>query len=132
MMAVIKKSRQREALLRILRSTDAHPNADAIYEEVRKEIPKISLGTVYRNLNLLLSTGEILRLDVGDGCDHFDGRATPHYHLKCDQCGRILDLRMPYRYPLDREAELEDGAVIRMHDLVFYGCCGECKKNNII
>ena len=66
-------SRQREAILQVLRSTDTHPSASAVYNEVRKLIPNISLGTVYRNLAALAEDGSVLSLSVGDGYEHFDG-----------------------------------------------------------
>ncbi len=84
-------SRQREAILNVLRSTDTHPTADWIYNEVRKSIPNISLGTVYRNLAALSEAGEILRLNVGEGREHFDGNISPHLHLTCKVCGSITD-----------------------------------------
>ena len=84
-------SRQREAILKVLRSTDKHPTATAVYEEVRKVIPNISLGTVYRNLAALSTDGTVLSLSVGDGHEHFDADVTPHAHLHCRQCGRIFD-----------------------------------------
>lgn len=70
-------SRQREAILQVLRSTDTHPSASAVYNEVRKLIPNISLGTVYRNLAALAEDGSVLSLSVGDGYEHFDG-TLPH------------------------------------------------------
>ena len=72
-MAGLKHSRQREAILDYLHSTKSHPTAEAVYWKVREEFPKISLGTVYRNLNLLANQGQVLRLQCGDGVEHFDG-----------------------------------------------------------
>ena len=91
-MAVIKYSRQREAILLYLRSTKSHPTAENVYTEIRKEFPKISLGTVYRNLNLLVDQGEILRLNCGDGVEHFDAKTEPHNHFACRTCGAVIDL----------------------------------------
>ena len=84
-------SKQREAILEVLRNTDTHPTANWIYEKVREKIPNISLGTVYRNLSALSSEGEILLLKVGDTFDHFDGDISPHAHLYCKECGKIID-----------------------------------------
>ncbi len=87
-------SRQRSAVLEVLRSTDIHPTAAEIYERVRVLIPNISLGTVYRNLADLRNSGEILSLSVGDGVEHFDGDNTPHLHLHCKKCGKITDVQI--------------------------------------
>ena len=84
-------SRQREAILKNLRHRTDHPSADMVYESLRHEIPNISLGTVYRNLNNLSENGSILRFAVG-GKEHFDGNITPHIHFICTDCGAIQDV----------------------------------------
>ena len=91
-------SRQREAIINVLRSTDTHPTAGWIYEKVREEIPNISLGTVYRNLSALSEAGEILSINVGDGYEHFDGDISPHLHLYCRECEKIFDQRLKSDY----------------------------------
>lgn len=91
-MAGLKYSRQREAVLVYLRSTKSHPTAEQVYQKIREEFPKISLGTVYRNLNLLADCGEILRLNCGDGVEHFDATTTPHNHFICRRCRQVIDL----------------------------------------
>ena len=78
---MLKYSRQREAIKDFLMTRKDHPTADVVYSNVRTEFPNISLGTVYRNLTLLADLGEIARLRVGDGVDHFDADTSPHYHF---------------------------------------------------
>ena len=78
-----KYSRQREEIKKYLSTRKDHPSADQVYAAMRQEIPNISLGTVYRNLTMLADTGEILRLRVGDGVDHFDYDTSEHYHFIC-------------------------------------------------
>ena len=85
-------SRQREAILNNLKSRRDHPTAEAVYEAIKKDYPNISLGTVYRNLSLLVSTGEILELSEGDGPKHYDGFTYDHDHFVCTSCGRIIDI----------------------------------------
>ena len=87
-------SRQREEIVQFLRTRKDHPTAEVVYENVRMVYPKISLGTVYRNLTLLSETGEILRLRLGDGVDHFDADTSEHYHVICSGCGSVVDLNM--------------------------------------
>lgn len=128
-MAVLKYSRQREAVLAYLRSSKAHPTAEMVYTSVREEFPKISLGTVYRNLNLLADTGEILRLNCGDGVEHFDARTSPHDHFICRQCGSVLDLEMDTAdrgKSLDEEAAQNFSGEIEGHEIYFYGTCDHC------
>lgn len=90
----LKYSRQREVIKDFLCTRKDHPTADVVYMNVRQEYPNISLGTVYRNLTLLSEIGEIRRLRVGDGVDHFDADTSPHHHFICSHCGRIIDLKM--------------------------------------
>lgn len=80
-MAAIKHSRQRDAILTFLISRKDHPTAEVVYENVRREFPKISLGTVYRNLTLLVDMGHAVKVPCDDGSVHFDGNVSPHYHL---------------------------------------------------
>ena len=82
----LKYSKQREAIKEFLCTRKDHPTADNVYMEVRKEFPNISLGTVYRNLTLLAELGEIARINVGDGTDHFDPNTSLHYHFICKGC----------------------------------------------
>ena len=90
-MAARKHSRQRDSILQFLMTRKDHPTADIIYMNVRQRNPSISLGTVYRNLTLLAENGEIKRLNMGDGVDHFDADTSPHYHLFCEKCGGVVE-----------------------------------------
>ena len=90
----LKKSKQRDLIKNFLMGRKDHPTADIIYMNVRQQLPNISLGTVYRNLTLLADIGEIQRLRVGDGVDHFDADISPHYHFVCTECGNVVDLQM--------------------------------------
>ena len=94
-MKTLKYSRQRESIKSCLMNRCDHPTADALYTTLREQFPNISLGTVYRNLNLLVDLGEIKKIPSGDGIDHFDYDTSPHYHFVCRQCGCIRDLPMP-------------------------------------
>ena len=91
-MKTLKYSRQRESIKTCLMGRKDHPTADALYTSIREQFPNISLGTVYRNLNLLVDLGEIRKLSCGDGTDHFDYDTSPHYHFVCKECGKIMDI----------------------------------------
>ena len=125
-MAGLKYSRQREAVLDYLHSTTSHPTAETIYLALRRQFPKISLGTVYRNLNLLAEQGEILRLSCGDGVEHFDATVEPHNHFICRKCGSVIDLQMKSIDTIDRMAEKNFTGEIEGHELYFYGTCEQC------
>ena len=122
-------SRQREAILNVLRSTDTHPTAGWIYEKVREQIPNISLGTVYRNLTELSQSGDILSIDVRDGQEHYDGDNSPHLHLRCKCCGSLSDVPI-CDDPLSALA-LKKGFTPEAAVYVIYGKCKNCIKVKI-
>lgn len=125
-LAGIKYSKQREAILTYLHSTKEHPTAEVVYTKLRETNPKLSLGTVYRNLNLLADSGEILRLNCGDGTDHFDATTEPHYHFRCEKCGKVLDLDMPSIDHIDEVAAERFDGEVHGHEVYFYGICKKC------
>lgn len=123
-----KRSKQRDAILEVLHSTKAHPTADIIYAEVRKKIPNISLGTVYRNLAKLSEDNTIIKVNAGTGVEHFDGTPTPHYHVVCTECGAIDDIEAD---PLEEvnawAAKIFKGEIYK-HSTIFFGKCEKCKN----
>ena len=128
-MAAIKHSRQREMIKAFLMSRKDHPTADIVYMNVRQQNPNISLGTVYRNLTLLADMGEIRRLRVGDGVDHFDADISPHYHFVCTECGAVIDLEMDSIEGITELAGAGFNGRIAGHVTYFYGSCGTCAKS---
>ena len=125
---MVKHSKQRDSKLEFLRGRYDHPTAETIYENVREKFPKISLGTVYRNLALLTELGEIQTLTVENGPDRFDGNAAPHYHFICKNCNAVIDLDMPDMSHIDILAGVGFDGVIESHVAYFYGKCGECVR----
>ena len=128
-MAALKHSRQREMIKAFLMSRKDHPTADIVYMNVRQQNPNISLGTVYRNLTLLADIGEIRRLRVGDGVDHFDADISPHYHFVCTECGAVIDLEMDSIEGITELAGAGFNGRIAGHVTYFYGSCGNCAKS---
>lgn len=133
----LKHSRQRDSIKEFLQGRKDHPTAAVVYENVRKTIPNISLGTVYRNLTLLADIGEISRIHVGDGVDHFDADISPHYHFICRECGNVMDMDMD-KMNLEKAAGRNFGGEIEYHTICFYGKCEKCccktsiqKKHNV-
>ena len=124
-MKELRHSRQRDAILENLRGRYDHPTADVIYADIKKDFPKISLGTVYRNLALLTEIGEIRKLDCGQGIVRYDGHTECHDHFVCSRCGKTIDLA-----PSKNVIAAKNSAIgsIESYSLIFKGYCKECKK----
>ena len=120
-------TRQRQVILEELRKVDTHPSADEVYEMVRKRLPRISLGTVYRNLEILSASGEIQRLELGCNLKRFDGIASNHYHIRCPDCDRVVDV--PANSEVVVNHELKDATEFKIlgHRLEFIGICPDCQ-----
>ena len=125
-MKPLKYSRQRESIKEFLQGRTDHPTTDTVYTNIREIYPNISLGTVYRNLALLASLGEIQKITCEDGADRFDPNTCPHYHVVCRCCGRVDDLPMVWATELDRKAETIYGGQIEGHVTSFFGICADC------
>ena len=110
-MAVLRYSKQRESIKNYLCGREDHPTADMIYTSIREEYPNISLGTIYRNLSLLVEIGEIQKITT-DGADRFDARVTPHNHFVCRRCGRVMDMMVPLDRDFEEWNKLLDGGYI--------------------
>lgn len=127
----IKYSRQREVIKDFLSTRKDHPTADMVYMNVRQQFPNISLGTVYRNLTLLTERGEIQKISVGDGVDHFDSDVSHHNHFICRKCGSVIDLEMESIEHIAETARENFNGCIEGHITYFYGLCGDCCKSNL-
>ena len=125
-----RETKQREAILRVLRNTKAHPTADWIYQEVRKEIPNISKGTVYRNLQVLQADGAVTELNLDGALSRFEVKQARHYHFRCDQCGRVFDLDEPVNNELDERVAMRTGFKVSYHQTEFRGLCRDCQKGS--
>lgn len=127
-MATLKHSKQREMIKDFLMGRKDHPTADVVYMNVRQQNPNISLGTVYRNLTLLADIGEIQRLRLGDGVDHFDADISKHYHFICGHCSKVIDLEMEDIDSVMEVAGLRFKGSITGHTTYFNGLCEDCLK----
>lgn len=125
--STMRRSRQREEILKVLKETTSHPTADWIYRQVRNSVPNISLGTVYRNLHILRVAGEILELNYGNSLSRFDFRTDEHYHFLCDKCGCVRDVEKCEGLDLNSAFARAASLDIREHRLEFHGLCLDCK-----
>jgi Fur family ferric uptake transcriptional regulator/Fur family peroxide stress response transcriptional regulator len=123
-------TKQKRIILQILKNTDSHPTADYIYQEARKVLPDISLGTVYRNLRVLREQGEILELSYGSTFSRYDGNPSNHYHFVCTKCGKVQDVDIVLKTKLEEEVREKMGVDVEGHRLEFYGVCNDCKVKN--
>lgn len=125
-MAVTKHSKQRDALIDILQSTDTHPTAEWVYEQMKDKFPNVSLATVYRNLKHMIEMG-IARELYTDNSSRFDANMKEHYHFICKKCNKLIDI-----FPEEENCEItkikQKGFLIDRYDLSIYGVCTECKE----
>jgi Fur family ferric uptake transcriptional regulator len=121
-------TRQRRVLLDELRALHCHPTADELFHRVRGRLPRISLGTVYRNLDLLCRSGEVRRLESGSGPARYDGDLRPHYHLRCTRCGRLEDVDAALVRGPEYPAASPGGIAITGHEMLLLGCCPGCRE----
>jgi Fur family ferric uptake transcriptional regulator len=123
-----RNTRQRQVVLEELRKLSSHPTAAALYEIARARMPKISLGTVYRNLEVLAENGVIQKLEIGGAEARFDGNSEKHYHVRCVQCGRVDDVHVMPRDFVKGEIESLAGYEIVGFRLDFLGVCPDCQS----
>ncbi|MEX1300794.1 MAG: transcriptional repressor [Desulfotignum sp.] len=120
---------QRLAIARIVAVSNGHPSVETIYEQVRKDFPTMSLATVYRNIVLLKSLGEILELGFPDGSNRYDGnRPFPHPHVICVKCGKVVDPVLDSLDEMKKEVAEETAFAILTHRLDFFGICRHCQS----
>jgi Fur family ferric uptake transcriptional regulator len=122
-----RTTRQRQLILKELRKVTSHPTADELYAMVRERMPHISLGTVYRNLELLAAGHEILKLESAGNTRRFDGNTRPHRHVRCVNCGCVADVPCPSD-PDDPDVEgiKVDGFMITAARVEYDGLCLAC------
>ena len=125
--ATTRNTIQRALVLEAVRTLRDHPTSADVYEAVREHHPSISRATVYRNLGVLASRGEVTRVEVPNGADRYDFRTTPHCHALCRTCGGVFDIEMPQ---VDMASQVTDahGFSIERCEIVFEGVCAQCRS----
>ncbi|MCQ5090753.1 Fur family transcriptional regulator [Slackia exigua] len=126
----MRYSRQREAIRACVMDRSDHPTAQDVYREVLETFPRISVGTVYRNLMQLADAGEIRLVDVGDGTSRFDCNADDHQHFKCVECNRIFDVASIEPQALEDALGDSVPGMPSSFALTIYGVCDECLKES--
>jgi len=126
---MMRLTTQRQIILEELSKVKTHPTASEVYDMVRKRLPRIGLGTVYRNLELMADNGMILKLEVGGTQKRFDATTNTHYHIRCSECGKVDDIDTPVMDTLVQAASESSSYQILGHHVEFTGLCPECQQN---
>ena len=123
---------QRLAIVKILAKSKGHPSVESIYTQIAKDFPTMSLATVYRNIVLIKSLGEVLELGFPDGSNRYDGnKPYPHPHVICIQCKKIVDPNLDSLDEMKKEVALETNFKILNHRLDFFGICSNCMAESV-
>jgi Fur family peroxide stress response transcriptional regulator len=123
---------QRLAIVKILAKSEGHPSVENIYDRIKKSFPTMSLATVYRNIILIRSLGEVLELGFSDGSNRYDGnKPYPHPHVVCIKCKKIVDPDLDILDEMKKKVALETNFKILNHRLDFFGICSNCMAENI-
>ncbi len=120
---------QRQIILEELSKVTSHPTANEVYDMVRKRLPRIGLGTVYRNLELMADSGIILKLEVGGTQKRFDATTDTHYHIRCSKCDRVDDMDIPVQHHINEIAASATNFMILGHHIEFTGICSDCRNS---
>ncbi|MFH0779690.1 MAG: transcriptional repressor [Parcubacteria group bacterium] len=123
-----RTTNQRQLILDYVQSTTLHPTAEQIFNIVRKKMPRISFGTVYRNLDVLEKQGLLKSLCYSKEPARYDAIIDNHYHFVCERCGKIKDLVIDEMLELNDQAAKRHSLSISRHSIMFYGMCGECEE----
>lgn len=123
----LRMTHQRELILEEIGRCKGHPTADALYERLKKKMPRISLATVYRNLEIFSEAGMIRKLEISGRQKRFDRQLEQHHHIYCVQCHRVDNLRVETVSP---ESAAEIGYRISGCRIEFFGVCPDCQKKN--
>ncbi|HOA78892.1 MAG: transcriptional repressor [Bacilli bacterium] len=121
---------QKTIILEKTRRLANHPTAEEIYRAVRADFPRVSMGTVYRNLNRLAGEGKIKKIEIPNAADRFDHQTHFHHHLKCEECGGVYDVEMKTGDSVLESVINRDDFVIKSYQIIFYGACQKCHKKH--
>lgn len=124
----MRYSHQREQILQAVMESHLHPTAIMVYDALKDQMPKLSLGTVYRNLNQLADAGRIRKIPLPDGSCRFDGTIKGHSHIVCDRCGSVADVMLPTLYELNEAIREETSFTLSSYDVVMHGLCKACHQ----
>ena len=123
-----RATRQLATVYRALQGDHSHPSADEVYQRVRRTLPRISLGTVYRNLQRLVAEGKIRMFLLGERVARYDPMVAEHDHFICQQCGRIEDILLERNRQVNLAPLVNKGFTVTAHSLAIHGLCQKCGR----
>lgn len=126
----MRYSHQRERIFRAVMESCEHPTANMVYEQLKTDMPRLSLGTVYRNLNQLADAGRLKKIPLADGSCRFDKTKEAHSHIVCELCGAVADVHLPSFQALENTIETETDFSLRSYDVVLRGVCKRCRQRS--
>ncbi|MCE5190136.1 MAG: transcriptional repressor [Eubacteriales bacterium] len=124
----MRYSHQRERIFRAVAESCEHPTANMVYEQLKTDMPRLSLGTVYRNLNQLADAGRLKKIPLADGSCRFDKTTKAHSHIVCEQCGCVADVHLPSLKAIEETIANETDFSLRSYDVVLRGVCRNCRQ----
>ena len=124
----MRYSHQRERIFRAVMESCEHPTANMVYEQLKTDMPRLSLGTVYRNLNQLADAGRLKKIPLADGSCRFDKTRESHSHIVCETCGAVADVHLPSLQALEEAIEAETDFSLKSYDVVLRGVCQRCRQ----
>lgn len=124
----MKYSKQRELIYNWVANNPVHPTADEVYSNLKKNHPNLSLGTVYRNLNLLAENNKLYKINIANASDRFDACIEPHYHLICQKCGKVHDVFLPEMKTIHQKIEDVTQCSLSCIDVIMHGICKACQE----
>lgn len=122
-------NKYQKIILEVLDENKVHPNAQELFKLVKDKYPEVGMATIYRNLDKLAMSGQVLKFHTGEKYDRYDGTITDHYHMLCEKCGKVYDVPQEVAKDIDKRTEDLTGYKIISHNLTFVGICDKCKQN---
>jgi Fur family ferric uptake transcriptional regulator/Fur family peroxide stress response transcriptional regulator len=121
-------TKQRQAVLQVIRESEKHLTANEVFENARRVLPGISFATVYNSLRYLKQEGLIGEVRFGTDATRYDRKLTRHDHALCNQCGKLVDLELPVPLGLIEEASELSNFQAESIEFTLRGLCSECSK----
>jgi Fe2+ or Zn2+ uptake regulation protein len=124
---LLKSTKQKEGILATVRAMNNHPTADEIYRKLRESCSRLSMGTVYRNLNAFAQKGDIRRVIILGGGDRYDFRTDNHEHMLCENCGQVIDVEAEVEINLKESDRISNKYTLKGYTLFLHGLCSDCR-----
>ena len=122
----VVSQKQRDRIYELIKSSSEHPTAKWIYDKLRQDFPSLSMGNVYRNINILIDDDQIISREFGDGIVHYDAIVSTHYHFICKECNTITDFSLPVQDEIMKMAQKKTKNIVMSHTIQFFGICEKC------